>query len=227
MSFPLPPLVDEKATPEAIKHLQGLLKIQQTGIYGQTTRRIVTAWQMRNGVAPTGVVGPTTWAAIARWLYVKLMIAELGVTEHSANDGPRIREYQDAVHMGNGPWCAAYVGWGVLELAKKLKVTIPFTTNPAHARGWLLSGDCWALYDFAKLRGLLTNTPLPGSVFLLDYEHNGDARHTGVLVEPKADEPGVWWTVEGNTNDDGSPEGYEVAMMTRKLAQVDIVTFIR
>lgn len=53
----------------AVRELQGAIGMGvggQTGVYGPTTRDAVVAWQREHGIAATGEVGPTTWAAILK-----------------------------------------------------------------------------------------------------------------------------------------------------------------
>lgn len=45
-------------------------------------------------------------------------------------------------------------------------------------------------------------------------EKMGRVAHVGIVVEVRSDGHG-WVSVEGNSNDDGSRDGYEVAKLTR------------
>ena len=44
--------------------LQKKLGIAADGIFGADTERAVRAWQMRHGLTPDGIVGPSTWASL-------------------------------------------------------------------------------------------------------------------------------------------------------------------
>jgi peptidoglycan hydrolase-like protein with peptidoglycan-binding domain len=48
-------------TGDAVKKLQGLLKIKSDGKFGQKTKDAVIKFQKREGMNPDGVVGPDTW----------------------------------------------------------------------------------------------------------------------------------------------------------------------
>ena len=58
-----------------------------------------------------------------------------------------------------------------------------------------------------------------GSIFLV-RKTDTDWVHTGFVIEVK---PQLFRTIEGNTNDDGVREGYEVASLTRSYASKDFL----
>lgn len=47
-----------------VRHVQSLVGADVDGIYGPDTRDDVALWQMAQGLAPDGVVGPKTWVAL-------------------------------------------------------------------------------------------------------------------------------------------------------------------
>jgi hypothetical protein len=59
----------------------------------------------------------------------------------------------------------------------------------------------------------------PGSFFLVRNAPT-DWTHTGIVVNA-SDE--TFKTIEGNTNDDGSREGYEVCARTRGYSNMDFI----
>ncbi len=59
----------------------------------------------------------------------------------------------------------------------------------------------------------------PGTVFL-NRRVSSDWTHTGFVVEARGE---TFATIEGNTNDEGSREGYEVCARTRGYAKKDFV----
>lgn len=61
-----------------------------------------------------------------------------------------------------------------------------------------------------------SQTPTVGAVVIWKLG-NGPSGHAGIVV--KVNPNGTFETVEGNTNDDGSREGYEVARKTRHLVE--------
>lgn len=62
-----------------------------------------------------------------------------------------------------------------------------------------------------------TKEPVIGSVVIWQNHKNGVAKwsgHAGIVVKVRSN--GIFESIEGNTNDDGSREGYEVALKPRK-----------
>jgi putative chitinase len=51
-------------TGEAVKVLQVILNVLQTGIFDNNTELAVKLWQKKNGLLDDGVVGPKTWGAM-------------------------------------------------------------------------------------------------------------------------------------------------------------------
>ena len=131
---------------------------------------------------------------------VEIAAAQVGVSEHprGSNKGPEVDQYLRSVGINfPAPWCAAFVVW----CHDKAGVTITRT-------GGVL--DMWNRSPTNRV-----SDPQPGDVIILDYgKGNG---HTGI-VESVAG--GVVNTIEGNTNDEGSREGYEVARRTRKISSI-------
>ena len=60
----------------------------------------------------------------------------------------------------------------------------------------------------------------PGTVFLSRHTAT-DWTHTGLITRAAAE---AFQTIEGNTNDEGSREGYEVCARTRGFKKKDFVT---
>jgi len=63
----------------------------------------------------------------------------------------------------------------------------------------------------------------PGDFFLVvSSKNNRDWRHVGIVVDID-DSGAVITTIEGNTNDEGSREGYEVALRHRAVGKLDFI----
>lgn len=133
--------------------------------------------------------------------------SQLGVTEKpkGSNAGPEVEIYLKSVGLGKGySWCMAFVFWSVLQASVKLKVT-----NPLKKTGGVLA-------QFNACKHLIVKTPMPGYIFIMDFGHG--VGHTGFVSQVFKN--GTIETIEGNTNDDGSREGYEVAKRIRKVSQI-------
>ncbi|MET0416090.1 MAG: CHAP domain-containing protein, partial [Actinoplanes sp.] len=85
--------------------------------------------------------------------------------------------------------------------------------------------NCDVLYAQGRQAGVLvseTEAPAkltPGSVFLV-RRTAGDWTHTGIVTEVRND---TFDTIEGNTNDAGEREGYEVCARTRSYPGKDFL----
>lgn len=138
---------------------------------------------------------------------LEIAITQLGVQEAAGhhNTGADVEKYLKAVGLGPGySWCMAFVYWCYQQAADAMGLQ-----NPLAKTGGVL--DQWnkrkAVYG--------TVHPMPGDLFIMDFG-NGEG-HTG-LVEV-ADHKFIY-PIEGNTNDDGSREGYEVCRRKRKVESI-------
>jgi hypothetical protein len=117
-----------------------------------------------------------------------------------SNRGPWVDRYLAAAGLPPGsPWCAAFVTY----LLKQCGYS-HFPPNPAAVSSWA---------RWAEVCGRVVAVPNRGDLFFLLHA-NGEG-HIGIVLEDNGD-----WirTVEGNSNDDGSREGWEVVRHERPLA---------
>lgn len=119
------------------------------------------------------------------------------------NDGPWVEAIQRVTGNKRGDaWCASFVTFA-LDIAYRGK-------NPLKR-----TASCDALLADAKARGLISAEPLPGDVFLV-MKTPTDAVHTGIV---RAVGRATVATIEGNSNDDGSRDGWGVVKRpARKIA---------
>lgn len=118
------------------------------------------------------------------------------------NDGPWVEAILRVTGNAKGdPWCAAFVSF-VLCIVNGGTSPLPMTAS------------CQAIREYAVAHGMLTTTPDAGDVFLL-LDGANHAHHTGFCASQVAD--GVFSTIEGNTNDNGSRDGYGVFARRRSL----------
>lgn len=154
---------------------------------------------------------------------LELAISQLGVEEDAAhtNHGEAVK-YQIAAGLPKGggfPWCQSLVYWCGLQAYGE--------QNPVPRTGGVL--DCWnkavasdTINTLAK-EDATTENVLPGYQFILDLG-KGEG-HTGVVESVDAD--GTLHTIEGNSNNDGSRDGYEVCRQTKRhIHDTALVGFI-
>ena len=141
------------------------------------------------------------------------------------NRGQMVELFLREVHQPPGqPWCAAFVHH------------VGYWSHYNHGTrrsSWPLppTASCWVLGEFARERGVLVERPRVGDVFLLYSTKLLRFAHTGVVVEVDAHassaEVAVCTTIEGNTNDDGSRNGYDTLRRSRQFSVRDGHRFIR
>jgi hypothetical protein len=133
---------------------------------------------------------------------------QIGVQEipKGSNAGPEVEIYLKSVGLTKGySWCMAFVYWCVSTSS----TTSSTTRNPLKKTAGVL--DQWNSKPELRI-----TTPVPGSVFIMDFGKGQG--HTG-FVE-KILPGGKIQTIEGNTNDDGSREGYKVCRRTRDITTI-------
>lgn len=144
-----------------------------------------------------------------------IAITQLGIREKgSSNSGKEVDQYLKSVGLNPGnPWCMAFVYWCYNQAA-----AVTGTPNFLIRTGGVLHQ--WNEQQAKRkivLDKVLKNPDIikPGAVFIMDYGKG--TGHTGLVARIHG---GCIETIEGNTNDEGSREGYEVCRRTRKLASV-------
>lgn len=138
---------------------------------------------------------------------LQIAVSQIGNEEHprGSNWGEPVKTYLKSVSITfPAAWCMAFVYWCFNEAAKQLGLV-----NPMHKTGGVL-----AQYKYRKVNAV--NSPQPGDVFIMDY--GGGLGHTGIVE--RVNDDGTVDTIEGNTNDTGSREGYEVCRKVRPKGKI-------
>lgn len=109
---------------------------------------------------------------------------EVGVQETSENSGLRVDQYNAYVGLKKVPWCASFVSWcfGQAEYSQ------PRTA--------------WSPSLFPANR--IVKEPLPGMVLGIYFLELKRIAHSGIVEGVKND---LIYSIEGNTNINGSREG--------------------
>lgn len=143
----------------------------------------------------------------------------VGLRELPGNRGPGVGYFQRQAGLPAGtPWCAAFVN-GIIDIACAVHdVESPF-------EGTLREGYVQDYVDMATSRNWLVpfDRAFPGALFAVYSQSERRFAHIG-FVEGVMVGMGEFWTVEGNTNDDGGREGHSV--LRRKRTKATSYVFI-
>ena len=140
------------------------------------------------------------------------------------NRGPWVRLYMDGREGSNWPWCAGFVSFVIRQACVLLGRRVPF---PKTYSCDILAANGQKRNLFVAERDISRSNAAaslpPGTVFL-NRRGSGDWTHTGIVVSAGEE---TFATIEGNTNDEGSREGYEVCSRTRGYENKDFVLLSR
>lgn len=140
--------------------------------------------------------------------------SQLGISEGPKHDntGP-MEKYLQAVGLGPGySWCMGFVYWCVAQACKEGGLVNPLVKTGGVLRQW----------NEVPKRYKITKDPKPGDIFIMDFGKGQG--HTGFVTKVEGDRI---FTIEGNSNDDGSREGYEVCRKPGGRPIKSIKGFIR
>jgi hypothetical protein len=142
--------------------------------------------------------------------YLRWLTSYVGTQEKPR--GSNMQPFAAMARHRNGlAWCATFQVAG----ARQTGLQLPSGADTA---------SC-ALNEAAYKRAhRLSTTPHVGSVFFVYFPSLQRVAHTGVVWKIAA---GRVHTIEGNSNDDGSREGYEVCLRTRPISRATGAVGIR
>ncbi|MBL0160267.1 MAG: peptidoglycan-binding protein [Bryobacterales bacterium] len=207
------------------------------GDYGPGTELAVLGFQKKAKLATTGQVDQPTWEALVAPMRTVLQplpagskslrqlvvaYAERHLAQHprevgGENSGPWVRLYMNNNEGPAWPWCAGFATFVLKQASDTLGVPAPLPrvfgcdslAGIAQTKGILLQTKTAA--DFAKVAA--------GTLFLV-RKSPFHWQHIGIVAQVQGD---AMTTIEGNTNDDGVPEGFEVCRRSRGLKDRDFL----
>ncbi len=215
------------------------------GDFGPGTEDAVMRFQRKSGITQSGVVDERTWLELSApmrralrpiatdsvdSLYdICLRVARQHLNEHPAevggdNCGPWVRLYMNGKQGRDQPWCAGFVCFIVGQAALALDQDMPFSRQVGVDQ---LVQDAQAAGRFIAEDDLSTgsqriNRLRPGCLFAIRKSAT-DWIHTGIVTEIGEHS---FKSIEGNTNDEGSRNGFEVCMRSRSYRKKDFILLV-
>lgn len=141
--------------------------------------------------------------------HIEIAITQLGIQEipKGSNWGEPVQSYLKSVGITfPASWCMSFVYWCCM---KSYGVDNPLKKTGGVLKQWYSIDP---KYKFKE--------PKDGDIFIQDHGHG--LGHTGFVEKVQGDQI---FTIEGNTNDTGSREGFEVCRRFRKISSC--IGFIR
>ena len=208
--------------------------LQIDGDFGNVTERVLRRFQEHHAIDPSGLLDQTTFEALVEpMLGVLRQRVEPGVTPQRAvlayakahldvhareiggeNMGPWVRLYMSGHEGRPFAWCAGFVTFIMHQACQSLAIDTPVPG----------SISCDTLAAQARQAGLFVSerdaTPdkLGACSVFLSRRTATDWTHTGIVTSV---DQTLFTTIEGNTNDEGSREGFEVCARSRGFRKKD------
>lgn len=202
-------------TADAVKDFQKSKKLPVTGVVDAATHQKMVA-PMIAVLSPKIKKNMSFSDTVVA--YAKAHLAQHPLEVGGANSGPWVRMYMRGNEGKPWAWCAGFTTFCMEQTAEKLAVPMPI-------KG---SFSCDSLAAQAKSAGLFLAErdanvdSLPAGSLFLVRRTSTDWTHVGLVTLAEA---GSFQTLEGNTNDDGDREGYEVCARRRGYGKKDFIVF--
>lgn len=233
---------------KTVERIQEWLTLRDTAVvidgdFGPATEYAVLRFQENHGMAATGVVDDATYSELTSPLVTALtppatpaatLRQQIAATARlhrdqrprevgGANRGPWVRVYMEG-HDGPGYlWCAGFACFVVRQASWMMGADLPFNSR--------FSCDALALDSVANNRfvseaGAVSDLSAfaliaQGCIFV-QRRSARDWNHAGIVLNASGS---IIETIEGNTNEVGGREGYEVCRRIRSIRNKDFIRF--
>jgi hypothetical protein len=239
--------IERGATGMAVQRVQEWLTLNGIAVvvdrqFGPATEYAVGRFQTRRGLPKTGSVDAATFDELARRLRRALTPPSPAPADVSSgvvgaarqhlrerprevgggNRGPWVRVYMEGNDGPSFLWCAGFASFMARQAAWHAGLALPMRptfscdviSNDAQTEGRFIA-------ESEIAGGAVGMNDLPRGSFFVQRRSPTDWNHIGIVVAA-VDE--IIETIEGNTNEGGSREGYEVCRRIRNLKGKDFVT---
>jgi hypothetical protein len=200
------------ATEKCVKQFQRKKSLADTGVVDRPTFDALVA-PMRAALAPISPNGKTLNQLIVA--YARQHVAQHPVEIGGPNKGPWVRLYMDGHDGPEWLWCAGFATYPIKQAAETLRVPMPVLRSFGVAN---IASDAKVKKHFLGMPDPAKRRMIkPGSLFLEEGGPMGYL-HCGIVVGVSND---TMSTVEGNSNHDGSANGFEALTRTRGFKRMD------
>lgn len=203
-----------KATEESVKDFQQLKKIKVDGQVGLTTW-LALIEPMRLAFRPINSESFDLKETLVNYM---LQLTNQHPTEIHPNSGPWVRAFMKGKEGEWAAWCNGVVSTALDHACASLGLNM----NKILQWSWSCEGTKQNAFSsktsskYYTPEHLITREVVPerGDLFLVIRKSDNLARHIGVIENVNGS---VASCLEGNTNDEGSREGYELCKRKRNL----------
>lgn len=213
------------------------IQVAIDGRFGPATAQALRKFQELRGLRPTGVVNHSTFDALLAPMtearssisaqgrplsdlviaYAKRHLAQHPREIGGQNLGPWVRLYMKGNEGPDFPWCAGFACFVLQQACGCLSRSAP--VRPSFSCD-LLATDAQKRALFLAETKRRSPEDTPAGSFFLSRRVVGDWDHTGLVLSAGKD---TFETIEGNTNDAGDREGYEVCRRVRGYKHKDFI----
>jgi peptidoglycan hydrolase-like protein with peptidoglycan-binding domain len=204
------------ATEVAVKNFQTGHKLENSGVVDVTTQTAllspIVAVQSPLAPGSSGLAELTV-------AYARRHLEQHPVEIGGENCGPWVRLYMGGNEGREWPWCAGFATWVLRQACRTLGAVMP---HPYVFGCDQLAGVAQGAQRFRRPKTAADLVAVkPGFLFLV-RKTNSTWAHVGIVEDIQGE---VLTTIEGNTNDSGSAEGYEVCRRTRSALDKDYLIY--
>ena len=206
------------ATQAAVREFQRVSRLKVDGVVGRKTHEALVA-PLSKVLTPVPA-GRRSFADLTL-AYAKRHLAQHPLEIGGQNRGPWVRLYTGGNDGSEWAWCAGFVTFLLRQAAQTLGVPMPIPGSLSCDSLAAQAREAGRFVGGADLRsGKVTIDEMPTASLFLVRRTEYDWTHAGLVT---AFDNGVFRTIEGNTNDEGSREGYEVCARMRGYTDKDFI----
>lgn len=138
------------------------------------------------------------------------------------NKGPWVRTYMRGNEGRPWPWCAGFVSFIMHQAATEICEESPLTYSFSSSQIAAEASSKGLLYPGEQVADPRMGAPINDRTFCIFLVKGGGTgyQHIGFAYHFNGD---TFETIEGNSNDDGSYEGYEICRRIRSLKGKDLI----